>query len=188
MINFNKSLTTGLFAICFCVAGASADVGDADIAGGSADPDFEGNAGAIIINGLTLTKRQDLHFGTIAPNMTEFGSVSVRRGSNNSSICGTNLVCLENGTRARFTVTGTPLQHVNILDPGSIQITDGSGNFMTVDTFVGAGSGNDTEWRGWQRLRSSGISRFNVGATLEVKPNQPRGSYTGTFTITVEYQ
>ncbi|MEO0548527.1 MAG: DUF4402 domain-containing protein [Pseudomonadota bacterium] len=188
MLEFNKILVAGFLALSLGTATAYAQVGDEDIAGGSADPDFEGNAGAIVINGLTLTKRQDLYFGTIAPSLTEFGTVSVRRGSNNSSICGSTLVCLANGTRARFTVTGTPLQFVNITDPGSIEIYDGSGNSMTVDTFVGAGSGNDTEWRGWQKLRSSGISRFNVGANLTVKPNQPRGLYTGSFTVTVEYQ
>lgn len=188
MINYRNLLASGLLALTLCAAPAAAQVGDDDIGGGSADPDFEGNAGAIVINGLTVIKRQDLHFGTIAPHLTEFGSVSVNRGTNNSSNCGANLVCLANGTRARFTVTGTPLQYVNLTDPGSIEIYDGSGNSMTIDTFVGAGSGNDTVWRGWQRLRSSGISRFNVGATLTVKPNQPRGSYVGTFTMTVEYQ
>jgi hypothetical protein len=59
---------------------------------------------------------------------------------------------------------------------------------MTVDTFTGAGSGNDAAWRGWQRLRSTGISRFNVGANLHVKPNQPPGHYTGTFVVSVDYQ
>ena len=33
---------------------------------GSSDPDFEGNAGAVIINGLRVIKRQDLDFGAVS--------------------------------------------------------------------------------------------------------------------------
>jgi len=172
--------------IAFSSPALAQDLGD--IGGGGADPDFIGNAGAIVINGLTLTTVQDLYFGVIAPNLTEAGTVQVKRGSNNNSICGTNLVCLQNGTRARFKTIGSCGQIVDITDPGSITITDGSGNNMIVDTFVGAGSGNDTAWRGWQLLRSSGINRFNVGATLHVKANQPPGYYSGTFTVSVNYQ
>lgn len=179
-------LTLGA-ALCLCSPWASArDLGN--IGGGGADPEFEGNAGAILINGLSLTTRQDLYFGVIAPNLTENGTVQVKRGSNNNSVCDPNLVCLQNGTRARFKVIGTPDQYIDINGPSSITVYDGQGNNMTVDTFVGAGSGNDTAWRGWQLLRSTGINRFNVGATLHVKPNQPPGYYTGTFTVTVNYQ
>ncbi|MEL6686509.1 MAG: DUF4402 domain-containing protein [Pseudomonadota bacterium] len=155
---------------------------------GSSDPEFEGNAGAVIINGLRVIKRQDLHFGTIAPSLTEFGTVQTNRGRNNDSVCGPTLTCFAPGTRARFTVIGEANRIVTISDPGSIWITDAAGNQMLVDSFTGAGSGNNTHWRGWQRLRPSGISRFNVGATLYVNPNQPRGTYVGQFTLNFEYQ
>jgi len=179
-----RFLATGFLAFAAPLAAFSNE----NIPGGSADPDFEGNTGVIVINGLTITKRQDLDFGRIAPNISSFGTVKVNRGSNNNSVCESTLVCLKSGNRARFKIIGQPDQIVTISDPGSIIIYDGQGNNMTVDTFVGAGSGNDTEWRGWQQLRTSGISRFNVGATLTVKPNQPPGTYVGTFTITVNYQ
>ncbi|MCI5043250.1 MAG: DUF4402 domain-containing protein [Aquisalinus sp.] len=156
--------------------------------GGSADPEFEGNAGAIIINGLRLQKRQDLDFGTIAPSLTEMGTVQVLRGRNNRSICGSTLICFKAGNRARFTVIGEPGRTYTIEDPGSILITNPQGSTMLVDTFVGAGSGNDTQWRGFQTLRFSGIQRFNIGATLHVNPNQDPGEYFGLFPVSVEYQ
>lgn len=183
-----KPLSALILAMALSAPAAFAQVGDDDIGGGGADPDFIGNTGAIVINGLSVTNYQDLYFGVIAPSLTEFGIVQVKRGSNNNSVCDVNLVCLQNGTRARYKVVGTPRLYVNISDPGSITVSDGSGNTMTVDTFTGAGSGNDTAWRGWQRLRSTGISRFNVGANLHVKPNQPPGHYTGTFVVSVDYQ
>lgn len=161
---------------------------DPTLGGGSADPNFQGNAGAIVLNGLQVTTRQNLYFGVIAPHLTEFDTVTVERGRNNRSICGSNLLCLEPGNRARFTVSGDPGRRVIYQDPGSITVSDGQGNTMTVDTFTGAGSGNDTQWRGWQQIRNNGIVRFNVGATLHVKPNQPPGLYTGIFSILIEYE
>lgn len=161
---------------------------ETNIAGGSSDPEFEGNSGAIIINGLRITKRQDLDFGVIAPSLTQPGTVLVNRGRNFRSECSPELTCFEPGNRARYTVVGEPLRYYTIADPGQIWIEDDSGNRMLVDTFFGAGSGNDSEWRGWQRLRGSGLARFNVGAVLHINPNQPVGMYRGTFTITVEYQ
>lgn len=161
---------------------------DPNIGGGSADPDFEGIVGAIIINGLNISERQDLDFGVIAPSLTQADTVHVYRNTDNNSICGSALTCLEPGNRARYTVTGESLRYYTISDPGSITISDGNGNTMLVDSFSGAGSANETEWRGWQRLRNSGLARFNVGAILHVNPNQTPGTYTGTYTLTVEYQ
>ncbi len=155
---------------------------------GSADPEFEGGAGAVVVNGLAVRRRQDLWFGTIAPNLTASGTVRVNRGRNNDSTCDTVLVCLRPGNRARFTVIGEPDLIVLIDGPDSITLQGPGGATMLVDSFTGAGSGNNTEWRGWQRLRPAGFNRFNVGATLHVNPNQPPGEYVGVFTITVSYQ
>jgi len=181
MISYSKLVLLPLLVLSFQATSAFAQ-------SGSSDPEFEGNAGAVIINGLRVIKRQDLDFGVIAPSLTVSSTVKTYRGRNNSSVCGTELTCLEPGNRARFTVIGETDRVVKISNPGSIYIFDGDGNNMLVDDFVGAGSGNDTEWRGWQRLRNSGISRFNVGARLHVKPNQPKGNYVGTFTLTFEYE
>ncbi|MEO0466737.1 MAG: DUF4402 domain-containing protein [Pseudomonadota bacterium] len=182
LILVGVALTATLFPL------AAMAQSDPDYAGGSADPEFEGNTGAIVINGLSIAKRQDLDFGVIAPSLTLAGTVKVHRGQNFQSICSSELTCLEPGNRARFKVIGEPNRYYTIADPGQVWIQNGSNNNMLVDTFFGAGSGNETEWRGWQKLRSSGIARFNLGAILHVNPNQQPGTYTGTFTLTVEYQ
>ena len=155
---------------------------------GSSDPDFEGNSGAVIVNGLRVIKRQDLDFGVIAPSISQPSTVRTNRGANNSSVCGSHLTCLKPGNRARFTIIGEPNRYVLISDPGSILLFNESGDQMLVDTFSGAGSSNDTQWRGSAVLRNSGISRFNVGATLHVGSNQPRGQYIGSFVLNVDYQ
>ncbi|MEL6322777.1 MAG: DUF4402 domain-containing protein [Pseudomonadota bacterium] len=188
MARFRAFLLASAFVFALPLSTAMAQDDDPSLAGGSADPNFEGNAGVIVLNGLQVTVRQDLDFGVIAPSLTEFGTVQVNRGRNFRSVCGSTLICLEPGNRARFTVSGDPGRVVLHEDPGSITVSDNAGNTMTVDTFVGAGSGNDNVWRGWQRIRDNGIVRFNVGATLHVKPNQPPGIYTGTFSFSIEYE
>lgn len=180
---FRYGLLTFIVAVPLCLSTLTASAQS-----GSTDPDFEGNAGAVIVNGLRVIKRQDLDFGIIAPSLTEIDKVRTNRGSNNDSVCGAKLTCFKPGNRARFTVIGDFGRLVTISNPGSIQIYNDAGDTMVVDTFTGAGSGNNTDWRGWAQLRQSGVSRFNVGATLHVNPMQPSGDYIGQFTLNFEYQ
>ena len=143
---------------------------------------------ANILSTLTVQFTQHLTFGTIAPSTTSNSTVNVLRGSNNSSICGPGLTCFEPGNRARIIVSGAPGQLFSISDPGSTQLTDGNGNAMQVDMFVGAGSRNDTSFGAVRRLRANGTRNMNIGATLYVAANQPPGLYTGTYTITASYE
>ena len=54
------------------------------------------------------------------------------------------------------------------------------GDTVTVDTFTDDTAGTGT--------LAGGSDSFNVGATLNLGANQPAGNYTGTYTVTVEYQ
>jgi len=176
------------FAIVFLAGQAEAQTGASVGGSGSSDPEFDGNAGAVIVNGLSITKRQDLWFGVIAPSSTDIGTVRVNRGRNNDSVCAEALTCLSSGNRSRFTIVGEPERLVTIDIQQSTFVYGPGDASMLVDAFVGAGSGNNTDWRGWQRLRGYGFSRFNVGATLHVGSNQTPGNYVGSYLIAVEYQ
>lgn len=62
---------------------------------------------------------------------------------------------------------------------GSIRLSSGA-NSMAVNTFV-----NNP---GSIASVPNGGAALGVGATLTVAPNQPAGSYTGTFPLTVNFQ
>jgi len=65
---------------------------------------------------------------------------------------------------------------------GPITITcDANGATMTVSNFQINGDKND-----W--VTSDTIFTIQVGATLNVGPNQAAGAYHGTFDITVNYR
>ena len=149
---------------------------------------ISGDGSAAIRPALAVDFYQELYFGIIVPSQSVSSTVQVLRGSNNSSICGAGLTCLEPGNRARYLVTGAPGHSFSITDPGSIFIDDGNGNSMLVDLFVGAGSGNDNTYGGTRVIRPNGTNRQNIGATLHINPNQPAGFYSGSYTITANYE
>lgn len=69
----------------------------------------------------------------------------------------------------------------SILLPANDTVTLSSGsNTMTLRDFVSNPSGSG--------ILSGGSQTLNVGATLVVGANQPPGNYSGTYTITIDYQ
>ncbi len=75
-------------------------------------------------------------------------------------------------------MTGAVGQTYSITLPSSATLTSG-GNTMTVDTY--------TDDAGATPTLPGGSDTFNVGATLNVGADQAKGSYSGTFLVTVNY-
>ncbi len=135
------------------------------------------SATVVIIAPITLTKTADLNFGTVAPT-TSAGTVVM---SPSGVRTGTNVILstLGAGNAAGFTVTGNPNSTFSVTLPTSISLT-GAGPSMTVNNFTSSLTTSPA-------LSSSGSSTFKVGGTLAVRANQSVGTYTGTFTVTVNY-
>ncbi len=145
-------------------------------------------AGANLIAPLQINKVDDLYFGVIAPSLTTASTVQVLRSELNMSICGAELTCFEPGNRSQFVITGEANKFVTLSNPGSITVSNENGDTMVVDSFVGGGAADDTYWGGRRLIESDGSVGFKIGAKLYVGANQPIGAYTGTFTITAEYE
>ncbi len=79
---------------------------------------------------------------------------------------------------ASFDVTGEPAQTYFITLPSPATLTSG-GNTMTVDTF-----NHDA---GVTPTLAGGSDTFNVGATLHVGATQASGTYSDTYSVTVNY-
>ena len=81
---------------------------------------------------------------------------------------------------ASFTVTipaGNP--HFTIILPASTTLAGSGGGSMTVDSFQSQpGGGGNVD-------AHSNSATLTVGATLRVGPNQPAGTYSGTFLVMV---
>ena len=138
-----------------------------------------GTATAEVLSTLTVTNTSALQFGQIAAN--NGGTVSVN--ANGSASASGSIVSTGTRAPATFAVTGSPNASVIVTLPsGPINLTrSGGSETMAVSAFNTAPSG------GFQ-LDSSGAGSFAVGGTLTVAANQASGSYSGSFSVSVEYQ
>ena len=142
-----------------------------------------------VVRPLEFISVENLVFGRVIRGATA-GTVTVTPAGVRSSTGGVSLI----GTDfqpAKFAGMGTNGQNVDIsLGANSIFVT-GPGAPMRVRTFVIGSTPTAVLTTNPQRFRinsSTGIFVFPVGGTLEVGANQVPGTYTGNWSITLEYQ
>ena len=132
-----------------------------------------GTANATVLTPITIAAGTALNFGTLAGNASG-GTVVVTAAGARST---TGTVVVTGGTFAAgtFTVTGTGSSTFAVTYPVSFNVVSGSDTMAVVVT--GAATGT----------LSGGTVSLPVGGTLTVGGNQAAGSYTGNYTMTVEY-
>ncbi|MEO0883546.1 MAG: DUF4402 domain-containing protein [Pseudomonadota bacterium] len=146
--------------------------------GATAQTDSSGQTGADIIQPLMVKAWEELEFGTIIPNTLTSGIVSI--SVDETRTCTAELICTNAVfSAARFMVTGEPDKIYEITIPPGLTMENSSGDQMLVD-----GLHSDID----QGLLIDGTDEFWVGADLHVSANQALGTYTGTYTVSVEYQ
>ena len=138
------------------------------------------NARGLILIPLTLTKLQDLYFGTIIPSNLS-GVVTVPAdGSAPFASGGATLLSSDIGYRARFGGAGTTGQLVLINVTNPVLLPNGLGDNVTVLALTLDGSPIRT-------IDPTRAFNFNVGGILLVNANQPEGLYQADFDVTAQY-
>lgn len=128
-----------------------------------------------VLQAITVSKTADLNFGRVVAG-TAAGSVVV--AEDGTRTCPAALKCLGTTTSGAFAVTGTAGETVTVaIDTPSIQLTSGTNKMAvalttTTKTLTLATAGN----------------AFRVAGSLAVGANQAAGTYTGQFTVSVNYQ
>ena len=139
------------------------------------------NAAAVIIAPLSITNTAGLHFGTIMRSATA-GTVSIATDGTRSSLGGVTLSALAPvHSVATFSIEGESGKTVTITLPASTTIVNAATDDMIVDAFV-----SDPDDANPVTLTGA-ATVLRVGATLNVDANQPSGTYTGTFDVSVNY-
>ena len=139
-------------------------------------------ARALILIPLTLTKVQDLHFGTIVPSTSTAGWVAINAvtGARTAS-AGLTLVPTDVGQRGEFAGAGSAGQKVFMDLTPPAELTSAAGDKITVGGMTLDGSA--------MRTISASQSFFvGVGGTLFIAANQPEGLYSATYDLTADYQ
>jgi len=127
------------------------------------------NATANIVGSIAISKTQDLLFGQAAPSDVAL-TVPATSGT----------------ARAQFAVTGAASTSYTITIPaGTINMITGAGatadDQIVVSSFTSSPSGTGT-------LSAGGTDTLYVGATrAAIRATQTSGSYSGSFTVTVNY-
>lgn len=138
--------------------------------------DVTGNASATIQQAIVLSEDTAMDFASVIADasgdtitLTPAGSISATGASTFS------------GTPAAgaFSATGTPSAAVAISFSSGDTLT-GPGTAMPLGTFAHDAGGSPA-------FDGSGNLSFNVGADLTVNASQTAGSYSGTYTLTVDY-
>lgn len=144
-------------------------------------------ATATIVTPITLSREGNLSFGNIVPPISGTGYVTVQPSGPPiyTDVSGSpSPTATADVTPAIFTVSGTPGAAYNILLPASaITLSAPNGATMTVDDFVSS----PDETAGGTLDDQDGEDELRVGATLEIGANQAAGTYTGSFSVTVNY-
>ena len=149
----------------------------------------DGNATvtAEILSNLTITANASdsvLNFGSISADPTLAANTTVVVAPDDGRTCGSLLTCTGTAAAPSFTVTGLAGQTVAVSFPSaSVQLDRGSvlgtmERYMDVDAFTTSAS---------SLTLVGGTAGFSIGGTLNVRPNQAPGIYTGSVTVRVEY-
>ena len=147
-----------------------------------------GNAEITIVLPLSFVIDDNLDFGSVIPSNVA-GVVTMAPTGNRTATNG--IVMVGTGHKpASFAGQGSNNQRVDVsLGSNSILIT-GPGAPMRVRTFVIGSTPTAILTTTASRFRiaaANGVFNFPIGATLEVGANQAPGSYSGTWSITLNY-
>lgn len=142
----------------------------------------EGNVRAF--RALAIASTQDLSFGRIQRPTLGNNTVVLAAGTGARTLNGTGngvLYPTPSPTRAAFTIAGEGGQQVSIAVPSSLTLT-GPG---TLTVSVTDTAPNTRALSG--ALGAAGTFSFNVGGSFAMGPSTPVGTYSGTLTVTVDY-
>ena len=137
---------------------------------------------ALLLIPLTLTKVQDIHFGTIVPSTSTAGFVSINAttGARTGS-AGLTLMPVDVGQRGQFAGAGTPNQQVIIALTPPTELTNPGGD--TIPVLAMNLDGPTT------RTIAANHSFFvGVGGVIFIAANQAEGLYSADYDLTADYQ
>ncbi len=145
-----------------------------------------GTLKTIVLGPVAMINVTPLDFGGIIAAAGGTVTVNAQTGTRTSTG-----VVLAGGTvsNARFVATGTPNRVVSLsLNPSPITIVNGA-NSMTVNQLrVSINGGGPQPFGPNANLGPLGVINYAIGGRLTVSGTQADGLYTGTFTLTMDYQ
>jgi len=138
-----------------------------------------GHGKVLLLLPLTLTKVDDLEFGTVVSSPVA-GTVTINAKTGvRTSAGGVTLVPSDIGQRGLFVWAATPGQPVDFDISYPSTLDDGAGHSVQVAVLFLQNSSTITN--------ASGVAQTGVGGSILIAANQAAGTYTNTFDVTANY-
>jgi hypothetical protein len=138
------------------------------------------NGRALLLLPLTLTKVDDLSFGTIVSSPVA-GTVTINAGNGaRTHNGGITEVASDPGQRALFAWAGTPGQQVSFDLSYPATLDDGAGHSVQIALLYLESMSTFAD--------PNGVVQVGVGGSLLISANQEEGLYSNTFDVTANYQ
>lgn len=134
------------------------------------------NASANVVQALVITEDNGgIDFGDVSENGAG-GTVIIDTAGARTPGGDANIHPSAVGQAGLYTISGEDAKTYTLTIPATTTIT-GPGPAMTVDNFTNTADGT----------AATGGEQFALGARLTINAGQTAGAYSGTYTITVEY-
>ncbi len=142
-------------------------------------------ANATIVTPITLTNNLSFELGKLVKPLTGTGTLTISASASPARDLAAGLTNIPNDTwrPAQFTVTADDNFTFSITKPATITLNgsgSATGGQLTVTTSI---SGNTTGVN-----TSSGSYVFYLGGAMNVPNTQLSGPYSGTYSVTVQYE
>jgi hypothetical protein len=139
-------------------------------------------ARGLVLQPLTLTKDEDLDFGTVLAS-TALGDVIINPNSGERTVSGgVTAVSTNRGGRAIFVGAGTKGNQVNLtLTPPADGVLVSAAN-DTINAELSFDTAGAT-----RTIGDNGVFTVGVGGKFDIAANQPNGEYEAEFSVTAEY-
>jgi hypothetical protein len=145
-----------------------------------AAPTTSANGRVLLLLPLTLTKVDDLKFGTVVSSAVA-GTVTINAATGvRTHNGGITAVASDPGQRALFAWAGTPGQQVSFDLTYPATLDDGAGHSVQVALLYLESASKFAD--------SAGVVQVGVGGSILISANQEEGLYSNTFDVTANYQ
>ena len=150
-------------------------------------------ASATIVEVITLSETTSMNFGTTLQTNHEGGTIILETNSNKRTYTGglaSGGTTNQEATNATFEVSGLSHANYTLILPAAITIEhtsiDTGINTMEITAIKARFNGADADAT-TNSIASNGTDSFTLGATLNVQENQVFGLYSGTYSVSVDY-
>ena len=139
-----------------------------------------GTARARVLQQISATNTAELDFGTVTRGSTA-GTVTIAPDGGGRTVTGGINGAGGNPHPAQFLATGTATHSYTISHDSSATLTNGAGDSLSITSLTLDGPTT-------RQFDSAGQSMIGVGGVLAIAANQAEGDYSGSFSLTVDYQ